>query len=151
MVDVESRFAVPAISAGQLVGVIVVKSHDIVAFDEDDQRLLAVVTSILAGSIEVLRTDVPEVHSSAKAFPARTAPPAADDSERIQVRFFDADGSVFVGSEYVIKGVAGRLLWRLLNLHQTSGHVEFTNKELPFDPTLKLPTSTTTSRAALSC
>ena len=38
--EVESRLPVPAMAAGQLVGVIVVESRDTVAFDEDDERLL---------------------------------------------------------------------------------------------------------------
>lgn len=136
LVDVESRLAVPAISAAQLVGVLVVESRETVAFHEDDERLLLVIASIAAGSIEVLRNEVRE--ASAEGAAASRAV-TANHAERLAVRFYDADGSVFMGSDYVIKGVAGRLLWRLLELYQSNGRVEFTNKELRLDSTLELP------------
>ena len=56
-----------------------------------------------------------------------------------QVRFFAADGSVFLGTDYLIKGVAGRILWSLLNQYVAEGREEFTNREVRLDPTLDLP------------
>ncbi|HVM63510.1 MAG TPA: hypothetical protein VMU14_01525, partial [Acidimicrobiales bacterium] len=37
------------------------------------------------------------------------------------------------------KGVAGRLLWSLLNQYEREGRTEFTNREVRLDPTLELP------------
>jgi hypothetical protein len=56
-----------------------------------------------------------------------------------QVRYYPADDSVFVDGEYVIKGVAGRVLWRLLRSYSDEQRVEFTNKEIRLDPYLELP------------
>lgn len=137
LADVESRLAIPAMSAGQLVGMLVVESRDTVAFDEDDERLLSLVASMVAGSIEVLRNEVRQADSTG-AKPARVAA-HAPHTARVAVRFFPADGSVFVGSEYVIKGVAGRILWRLLELHSATKRVEFSNRELRLDAALQLP------------
>src|SRR6185312_12597400 len=53
--------------------------------------------------------------------------------------FFAADGSVFFDNEYVIKGVAGRILWALLGHYAREGRDEFTNKEVRLDPSLELP------------
>ena len=56
-----------------------------------------------------------------------------------QVRFFAVDGSVFLGTDYLIKGVAGRILWSLLHQYTTEGREEFTNREVRLDPSLDLP------------
>jgi hypothetical protein len=58
--------------------------------------------------------------------------------EPLLVRYYEEDDSVFFGREYVIKGAAGRILWRLLQQLQTEQRDEFTNRELRLDKTLKL-------------
>ena len=55
------------------------------------------------------------------------------------MRFFAVDGSTFLDGDYVIKGVAGRLLWSLLRQYDSEGRVDFTNREVRLDPTLDLP------------
>lgn len=135
--DVKSRLAVPAMTGGQLVGVLVVDSDSMVAFDDPDEEVLTVVASILAGSIEALRAEEMHADSEADRSAKRAAQPAP--TARTRVRFFAADGSVFFDNDYLIKGVAGRLLWRLVNHWVADGRVEFTNKELRLDPALALP------------
>jgi hypothetical protein len=39
----------------------------------------------------------------------------------------------------LIKGVAGSVLWLLLNDNQETGRTEFSNRELRLDPRLRLP------------
>jgi hypothetical protein len=55
------------------------------------------------------------------------------------VRFFPSDGSTFLDGDYLIKGVAGRILWSLLGAHQRTGQVDFTNREVRLDPSVELP------------
>ena len=53
--------------------------------------------------------------------------------------FFGVDGSTFLDGDYLIKGVAGRILWSLLGQYDQEGRVEFSNREVRLDPTLELP------------
>jgi adenylate cyclase len=55
------------------------------------------------------------------------------------VRHFALDGSTFLDGDYLIKGVAGKLLWSLLRQYSSEGRTEFTNREVRLDPTLDLP------------
>ncbi len=136
--DVESRIAVPAMSGGQLIGVLVAESLHRAAFDDDDERLLGVVATLLAGAVELARDDL--VAPIVPAEPERPRPPAhRPAADATTVRFFSVDGSVFVDGEYLIKGVAGRILWSLLGQHTATGRTDFTNKELRLDPALALP------------
>ncbi len=133
----DSQVAVPAMVLGQLVGVLVVESTEPVAFDETDEALLTVVAGIIAGAVEI---DFAQERAEA-AEPSTTStarPPVTGNDARL-VRFFPVDGSVFVDTDYLIKGVAGRILWSLLRQYTNDGRDEFTNKEVRLDPTLELP------------
>jgi adenylate cyclase len=65
--------------------------------------------------------------------------PRLPQGDVAQVRYYGADDSIFVDNEYVIKGVAGRVLWRLLRSYSDERRVEFTNREVRLDPRLELP------------
>jgi adenylate cyclase len=134
--DVQSRIAVPALALGQLVGVVVVESARPVAFTADDEAALAVVATLIAGAVETERTQ-DRTDGPVATPPVTSLPTLAGPGTR--VRFFEADGSTFLDGDYLIKGVAGRILWALLGHRQREGRVEFTNRELRLDPSLDLP------------
>jgi predicted pyridoxine 5'-phosphate oxidase superfamily flavin-nucleotide-binding protein len=141
VVGVQSRIVVPAMARGELIGVLVAESRRPVAFCQVDEHVLSVVGSMLASAIEHVRAvelddaDVGEVTGSGST----SRRPADVASEGVPFRFFALDGSVFVDGDYLIKGVAGRILWSLLNQYAADGRVEFTNRELRLDSTLDLP------------
>lgn len=133
---IESRLAVPAVALGQLVGVLQVDSRRTVAFGEADEAALTTVAALVATAVEACRSE--ERLAEARGA-AATAPPPPATAATAHVRFFAVDGSTFLDGDYLIKGVAGRILWSLLRQHVAEGRVEFTNKEVRLDPTLDLP------------
>jgi adenylate cyclase len=137
LLDAKSRLAVPALALGQLVGVLMVEDPRPVAFTEADELTLTVLTALVASAIEVERTREAseETSSSGSAKPKPTGP----STPTTHVRFFAVDGSTFLDGDYLIKGVAGRILWSLLRHYEREQRVEFTNKEVRLDPSLELP------------
>jgi len=55
------------------------------------------------------------------------------------VRRYAENDSIFVGDEYMIKGVAGAILWKLLSDFVNEGRTEYSNRELRLDPAIRLP------------
>lgn len=139
LADAESQVAVPAMVLGQLVGVLAIESETRLAFRADDEALLAVVATLVASAIEIdwanERAAGDAGGGDAVTRPAVTPPSPATT----RVRFFAVDGSTFLDGDYLIKGVAGRVLWVLLGHHAREGRVDFTNKEVRLDPSLELP------------
>jgi hypothetical protein len=134
--DAQSRMAVPAMARGELVGVLMAESPLSVAFDDEDEAVLTVVATLIAQLVDLERSN-PDVAERA----ASTTPAASVDatSGETHLRFFGEDGSVFLDGEYLIRGVAGRILWSVVQRLVQTGQTEFTNKELRLDRTLELP------------
>jgi hypothetical protein len=44
-----------------------------------------------------------------------------------------------VNDAYLIKGIAGRILWKLLRIYDHEQRVQFTNREIRLDESLQLP------------
>jgi predicted pyridoxine 5'-phosphate oxidase superfamily flavin-nucleotide-binding protein len=132
--DADSRIVAPAVAAGELVGALVADRVEAVAFGDADEAALAVVAGSLAGALVALRSLDDDGAPAPRA--AATAPAAGT---AVHVRHFAVDGSTFLDGDYLIKGVAGRILWSLLRQHAADGRTDFTNRELRLDPTLELP------------
>ena len=129
-----SQVAVPLLSAGRLLGVLFAESPEDMRFGFEDEDLLVAIAGQLAAAIDLLQAapDAPE------PLPAPTAAPPVSGSA-LRVRHFAANDSVFINDDYLIKGVAGAIVWKLLRDHQHTGRVDFTNRELRLDPALRLP------------
>ena len=139
---VASQLAAPSMVVNRLIGVLAVESEQLGAFTTADEDLLTVIAHVIASAIELDRV-------AGRTGPApRAAPPTlltqgaqgARSTSAVTLRYFPTDGSTFMDGEYLIKGVAGRILWRLLSDHNEDGRTEFTNREVRLDRSLELPT-----------
>jgi adenylate cyclase len=128
-----SQMAVPIEAVGRLIGVLYVESERQLHFGYDHEDALATVAGQLGMAIELLQA-APE---GAESF--RAARPPVARGEAIAVRHFAANHSVFLGDDYLIKGVAGAIFWRLVREHSERQRCEFSNRELRLDPELRLP------------
>jgi predicted pyridoxine 5'-phosphate oxidase superfamily flavin-nucleotide-binding protein len=137
LTDARSGIAVPAMALGQLVGVLVVESTRPVAFGDTDVAVLTTIAGTVATAIEAARAR--DRTDEVRADQPQDAPRPSAPAGSTHVRFYEVDGSTFVDGDYLIKGVAGRILWSLLGHHAREGRVDFTNKEARLDPALELP------------
>jgi adenylate cyclase len=141
LVDAGSQLAVPLVlgnlPGGRLLGVLYVESPLEQRFTYEDEDALVVLAGHLALSIDFLSRST-EQSAEPPTNPIATPVPKAHGAP-VQIRHFPADNSVFVDNEYLIKGVAGAIIWKLLREHAEAGRAEFTNRELRLDASLKLP------------
>ncbi len=130
---VDSVAAIPLVAHDELTGVLFLESERAGDFGPGTQRLLRILGGHLAGVLAVLQAD------RAESAPPDEAPTPAPGGEPLAVTYYQADDSVFVDGAYVVKGVPGRILWKLLREHDADGRVSFTNRELRLDERLGLP------------
>lgn len=138
LADVDSRLVVPVRSLGQLLGGIVVEERRVAAFTTEDERVLSAASTMLAGAIEAA-VATERAAPSSEPEPIPTIRPTSASVDAVVVRHFAADGSIFLDGDYLIRGVAGRILRTLVATHLETGRVDFTNRELRLDPSLDLP------------
>jgi adenylate cyclase len=131
-----SFVAVPLLIDGELFGVLSSESAQRLGYDERDVQVLQTVGQMLAQAIARAMERAKEAGESDVAPPAQLV---ATQPGVLKVRYYEADDSVFVDGEYLIKGLPGRILWLLLTIRQREGRDTFLNRELRLHPLLKLP------------
>ncbi len=133
-----SQLAVPLSCGAALLGVLFVESPQDMRFSWDDEdalvTLAAQVAALARGHLAC--PDQPEEETSV-AVDERPGPAAPADP--LRVRHYEADDSIFLDDDYLIKGVAGAILWKLLSEHARDGRSDFSNRELRLDPAIGLP------------
>jgi adenylate cyclase len=135
----QSQLAVPILAGTRLMGVLFAESPQTARFGYDEEDAFAVMAS-LAGAMAVQLEECAEVEPEQGASPRQSLPidPAAGGPP-LRIRRYVENDSIFVDDAYLIKGVAGGILWRLLRCHAESGRIEHTNRELRLDPAIRLP------------
>jgi adenylate cyclase len=132
--ECHSQLAVPVIAGGRLTGMLYVESPQELRFGYDDEDALVAVATQLGIAIQHLQ--VAEAHEEVEAGTAGAQPAAGAP---LVVRHYPVNDSVFVGDDYLIKGVAGAIVAKLLRDFVREQRTEFTNRELRLDPAIRLP------------
>jgi hypothetical protein len=128
-----SQVALPILGENSVAGVLFVESARAMTFWYDDEDALAVIASHLGAMMRALQNEE-------AAAPAAAAPdPAPEPARSLLVRHYQADDSIFLDHDYLIKGVAGAIFWKLAREHVQQGRTEFSNRELRLDPEIRLP------------
>jgi hypothetical protein len=129
-----SQVAVPIMAGGAVLGVLFVESDRTAHFSYDDEDALVAVAAHLGAEMAFLQA------TEAYGEPPRDPGPGlATGGPPITVRHHAGDDCVFFGNDYLIKGVAGAIFWKLVRDFAATGRTEFSNRELRLDPAIPLP------------
>lgn len=135
LADSRSQLAVPIAVGGRVLGVLYVESPQDLRFGYDDEDALVAFAAPLGLAILYLQQLADSQVEAPR--PLKATPDAG--GKPVPVRHFRADHSIFIGEEYLIKGVAGAIFAKLLRAFREEGRTEFTNRELRLDASLRLP------------
>ncbi len=133
-----SQMAAPVAAHGRVLGVLFAESEQERRFSYDDEDVLVLLGAHLGLAMEDLQA-CPETQEAAEA-PGEPAEACAGEAGApLVVRHYAENDSVFLDGEYLIKGVAGSILWALVQDVQDQGRCDFSNRELRLDPRIRLP------------
>lgn len=135
LADSRSQLAVPIVVGGRVLGVLYVESPQDLRFGYDDEDALVAFAAPLGLAILYLQQSAESLEEA----PAPGKPPAPAGGKPVVIRHYAADHSVFIGDDYLIKGVAGAIFAKLARECADKGRTEFTNRELRLDASLGLP------------
>jgi hypothetical protein len=129
-----SQLAVPLRARGRVLGALFVESLHDQYFGYDDEDAL----TLLGGQFAVAMSLMQPPEQEAAPVTSKPAAPV-NGGPALRLKRFGRDNSVFLDDIYLIRGVAGAILWKLVSEYLRSGRREFTNRELRLAPELRLP------------
>jgi adenylate cyclase len=133
MVAPGSQIALPLRHAGRTLGILFAESAEPMRFWHGDEDALAIVADYLAVMMTLADEEDAPAAENSPALGATQIRPA------VTVRLQEIDNSVFLDHEYLIKGVAGAIFWKIASEFVAHGRTEFTNRELRNCKELRLP------------
>ena len=129
----QSQLILPLLVRDELLGVLCLQDPSPGRFMATDKRVLQIAACHLAVAMSNIRATVPP---SRKIALRRKG---ALSKRSSVVKHYKSDDSIFIDDAYLIKGIPGRLLWKLLQAFVGTGRMAFTNKEIRLDAGLRLP------------
>jgi len=130
-----SQMAIPVTAFDRLLGVIYVENVADLHFGYDDEDALVA----FAAQLGLAMHHHQQAEEQDDDAPAAESPATQVAGPPLRVRYFAATDSVFLDDDYLIKGVAGAILWTLLSDFVERRRTSFTNKGLRVDPRIRLP------------
>lgn len=139
-----SQIAVPLLNGARLVGVVFAESEQELRFGYEEEDALVALAGQLAAAIDAAQGAASEAPDTPASPAAHSTGPRARASSTaagppMRVRRYRSNDSIFIDDAYLIKGVAGAILWKLLGDYTRAGRTEFSNRELRLDPSIGLP------------
>jgi len=134
LADAMSQLAVPMVARGSVRGVVLVESRERMAFRDEDVTAIEMLSAQAANALALMETEAEDAPSGAEPVPQ-----AGSTGRTVQIVHHTFDDSIFIDNDYVIKGVAGRLLAFLVGCHLREGRTEFSNREIRLAEHLRLP------------
>lgn len=128
-----SQLAVPIRAQGRVIGVILAESRKRLAYLSPEEAIGGLLANVLGPAVALAEFTPAELRVGQKPAPVR-----AHDYV-IEMQHHAQDDSVFVQGDYIIKGVAGRLLVFLVQSYLASGRLDFTNREVRLAEEMRLP------------
>jgi hypothetical protein len=122
-----SQLAVPLRARGRSVGVLLVESEHDQFFSYDDEDALSAVGAQLAQGLAALHA---AELAEAPGRPAPTVPATSAEAPPLRIRHYPRDHSVFVDDQYLIKGVAGAIVAKLVRDQIARGRDDFSTRQL---------------------
>lgn len=131
----QSQLAVPITVCQRVIGVLYVESEQHQRFGYDDEDALVALSGQLGLAMQMLQQAAENSEEpAASALPAGLA-----GTTPVALRHYAENDSIFLDGDYLIKGVAGSILWALVQDYVERGRVDFSNRELRLDPRIRLP------------
>jgi adenylate cyclase len=131
--EAHSQLAVPIIACQRLLGIIHVESTEHLRFSYDDEDALVALATQLGIMMTLLQGSPEEPEDVAPAAPTPT------EGLPLVVRHFAGSDSIFLDEDYLIKGVAGSIIWAVLQDYVHAQRAVFSNRELRLDARIRLP------------
>ena len=128
--DPHSQLAVPIEVDGVVLGVLYVESAEDRRFSYEDEDALVTLARQLGPALRGFEPEDQRAPSPSK-LPIGGAP--------LTVKYFPENSSLFFDDDYIIRGVAGAICFKLLKTYVEENRTEFTNRELRLDREIGLP------------
>ena len=104
-----SQLAVPIHNGGRMLGVCSWRAQEL-QFSYEDEDALVAIAGHLGAAIELMQARPSQRIRCRRGADSASATPAA--MAPLVVKHFAANDSIFLGDSYLIKGVAGAILWK---------------------------------------